>query len=61
MKIEETEMLKKLFYCPECKNEKCIHRDAFRRMPREIGGLGLCPNLKIKKGVDFNGISSNGK
>ena len=24
----------------------CVHRDAFRRMPRIDGGLGLCPNLK---------------
>lgn len=33
-------------YCPECKMENCIHRDAYRRLPRIDGGLGLCPNLK---------------
>lgn len=33
-------------YCPECKRENCIHRDAYRRLPEIDGGLGLCPNLK---------------
>lgn len=33
--------------CTECKRE-CIHREAYRRMPEEVGGLGLCPNLKAK-------------
>lgn len=33
------------FYCPDCKNVECIHRDAFRRVPEIDGGLGLCPNL----------------
>ena len=33
-------------YCPECKREDCIHRDAYRRLPEIDGGLGLCPNLK---------------
>jgi len=33
--------------CKNCKEkETCIHRDCYRRLPREIGGLGLCPNLK---------------
>lgn len=31
--------------CTECKRE-CIHRNAYRRMPEEVGGLGDCPNLK---------------
>ncbi|AEE97645.1 hypothetical protein [Mahella australiensis] len=34
-------------YCPDCPDkEKCIHRDAYRRHPKSIGGLGLCPRLK---------------
>jgi len=33
--------------CLDCdKKADCIHKDAFRRMPREIGGLALCPKLK---------------
>jgi hypothetical protein len=35
-------------YCPDCKRENCKHRDAYRRMPENTGGLGLCPNLKEK-------------
>ena len=30
--------------CSKCKS-KCIHVNAFRRLPREVGGLGLCKNL----------------
>ncbi len=33
-------------YCPDCKEENCPHRGAYRRMPQIDGGLGLCPNLK---------------
>lgn len=33
--------------CSECKKE-CIHREAYRRMPEEVGGLGECLNLKAK-------------
>lgn len=33
-------------YCPECKREDCIQRDAYRRLPEIDGGLNLCPNLK---------------
>lgn len=33
-------------YCSECKRENCIHRDAYRRLPKIDGGLNLCPNLK---------------
>lgn len=33
--------------CSKCK-EICIHKDAYRRLPTEIGGLGLCKNLKNK-------------
>jgi hypothetical protein len=35
-------------YCPDCKRENCIHRDSYKRTPEIDGGLGLCPNLKIK-------------
>jgi hypothetical protein len=35
-------------YCPDCKRENCKHRGAYRRMPENTGGLGLCPNLKEK-------------
>ena len=31
--------------CSKCK-DICIHKDAYRRLPTEIGGLGLCKNLK---------------
>ena len=33
-------------YCPNCNNkENCIHKDAYRRMPKIDGGLALCKNL----------------
>lgn len=33
--------------CSKCqRKDDCIHRDAYRRLPEEIGGLGLCKNLK---------------
>lgn len=32
--------------CTKCSQENCMHRDAFRRVPKIDGGLGLCPNLK---------------
>lgn len=35
--------------CTECNKEKCIHREAFRRVPTIDGGLGLCPNLIAMK------------
>jgi hypothetical protein len=31
--------------CSQC-SRQCIHRDAFRRLPKRVGGLALCPNLK---------------
>lgn len=31
--------------CSNCNKEDCIHRGAFRRVPRIDGGLALCPNL----------------
>ena len=30
--------------CSKCEH-KCIHANAFRRLPREVGGLGLCKKL----------------
>ena len=34
-------------YCPNCNDRKqCIHNEAYRRLPKECGGLGLCPRLK---------------
>lgn len=32
--------------CSQCKRENCVHRDAYRRLPKIDGGLGLCPNLE---------------
>lgn len=32
--------------CSNCKYEPCAHREAYRRLPVEIGGLGLCPRLR---------------
>lgn len=37
--------------CTECKRE-CIHKDSYRRMPKEVGGLGECPNLKEEKNYE---------
>lgn len=31
--------------CSKCNKENCIHREAFRRVPKVDGGLSLCPNL----------------
>lgn len=31
--------------CKYCDKKDCPHRDAYRRLPREVGGLGLCKNL----------------
>ena len=32
--------------CSACDRKDCIHREAYRRMPVIVGGLGLCPRLK---------------
>lgn len=32
--------------CTQCDKKDCVHRGAYRRVPRIEGGLGLCPNLK---------------
>ena len=32
--------------CTQCDKKDCIHRNAYRRVPRIDGGLGLCPNLE---------------
>ena len=31
--------------CTQCDKKDCVHREAYRRVPRIDGGLGLCPNL----------------
>lgn len=31
--------------CYKCELQECIHKEAYRRMPRDVGGLGLCPKL----------------
>ncbi len=31
--------------CQDCDKTNCVHRDAYRRLPKIDGGLGLCPNL----------------
>lgn len=35
----------KACYCPECPRKDCPHRDAYRRVPKVDGGLGLCLNF----------------
>lgn len=40
---------KQYAYCPKCDKKDCIHRDAYRRMPKEVGGLGECPRLPEDK------------
>ncbi len=32
--------------CTKCSKTDCIHREAFRRVQKIDGGLGLCPNLQ---------------
>lgn len=42
-------------YCPKCSDKKtCIHHEAYRRLPREDGGLALCPKLKDNSDPKFN-------
>lgn len=36
-------MSTKCYDCRSCTRQDCIHREAFRRLPLEEGGLGLCP------------------
>ncbi len=37
----------KACYCQNCDIADCIHRGAYRRLPKIDGGLGLCPNLTM--------------
>lgn len=37
--------------CIGCTKKDCPHRNAFRRLPRELGGLGLCPGKETKQEV----------
>lgn len=39
------------FCCEDC-NRDCIHRDCYRRVPLQDGGLGLCPRLQEEKEVN---------
>ena len=32
--------------CIHCDKQGCPHREAYRRLPRYRGGLGLCPRLE---------------
>jgi hypothetical protein len=31
--------------CSKCAKDECNHRNAYRRLPSIIGGLGMCPHL----------------
>lgn len=42
---EAQEYFKTYAYCPNCTRPNCPHRNSYRRMPEEVGGLGLCPVL----------------
>ncbi|MCQ2753841.1 MAG: hypothetical protein MJ231_02210 [bacterium] len=42
MTLEEK---KELCNCAKCE-DKCIHEVCYRRLPVEVGGLGLCERLK---------------
>ncbi len=57
------EKVKKTADCWKCTTEDCLHREAFRRHPREIGGLDLCPGfqgaLDVKE--DFQRMLSEGR
>lgn len=46
-RIMKEHELRDMCDCSKCKRRNCPHRGAFRRLPREEGGLGLCPNLDI--------------
>jgi hypothetical protein len=37
--------------CTKEEREKCIHHGAFRRNPRDVGGLGLCFKLINRKTI----------
>lgn len=43
-------------YCPSCCRSNCIHRDAYRRVPKIDSGLGLCPNLKFVSIIEDHGV-----
>lgn len=47
----KTEDLKPLDFascnCAKC-DKKCVHNNAYRRLPEVIGGLGLCENLEYE-------------
>lgn len=43
-------------YCPSCNKSDCIHRDAYRRLPKIDGGLSLCPNLQYNTILNDTGV-----
>lgn len=46
--------------CTQCKRN-CPHKDAFRRLPKEIGGLGLCNNLNKEYKLRIYDPNSDGE
>ena len=34
--------------CSKCDVKNCVHRDCMRRNPKQAGGLGECPRLKVE-------------
>jgi hypothetical protein len=46
LSLQEREVLSD---CSKCIMTKCVHKGCFRRLPREIGGLELCPNITAAK------------
>lgn len=48
-------------YCAECNVSDCKHRDCYRRLSKEVGGLGLCPRLSDRFSIYvFESHSSTG-
>ena len=47
MKYSKPEVICDCINCPD--KDGCKYRHKFQRLPREHGGLGLCPNLSQNK------------
>ncbi len=43
--------------CSDCARQGCIHRDAFRRLPKSKGGSGLCPGHIDSPDQQIKGIA----
>lgn len=53
-------MTEKCYDCRSCTRPDCIHRDAFRRLPLEEGGLGLCPgHMTEDAAADLNSTAKD--